>query len=54
MLYPFYDHYSHELNKSELLPKILVYEFEHITKKGRMCKIMFSFSQPGFMGSEVQ
>jgi len=46
---PFYDLYSHEPNKGELLSKFLVYEFEHITKKGRMCVIMISFSQPGFM-----
>ena len=35
MSYPFYDLYSYEQNKGELLSKILVYEFEHITKKGR-------------------
>jgi len=35
MSYPFYDLYSYEQNKGELLFKILVYEFEHITKKGR-------------------
>jgi len=49
MLNPFYDLYSHEPNKGELLSKFLVYEFEHITKKGRMCVTMISFSQPGFM-----
>jgi len=46
---PFYDLYCHEPNKGELLSKFLVYEFEYITKKGRMCVIMISFSQPGFM-----
>jgi len=54
MSYPIYDLYSHELNKGELLSMILVYEFEHTTKKDRMCVIMISFSQPGFMGSKVQ
>jgi len=46
---PFYDFYSHDPNKGELLSKLLVYELEHITKKGRMCVIMISFSQLGFM-----
>jgi len=46
---PFYDLYSHEPNKGELLFKFLVYKFEHITKKGRKCVTMISFSQPGFM-----
>jgi len=46
---PFYDLYSHELKKGELLSKFPVYEFEHITKKDRMGVIMISFSQPGFM-----
>jgi hypothetical protein len=46
---PFYDLYSHQPNKDELLYKFLVYEFKYITKKGRMCVIMISFSQPGFM-----
>jgi len=46
---PFYVLYSHEPNKGELLSKFLVYEFEYITKKSRMCVIMISFSQPGFM-----
>ena len=54
MVYPFYDPYSHEQNKGELLSKFLVYEFEHTTKTGRMCVIMISFCQPGFMGSKVQ
>jgi hypothetical protein len=35
MSYPFYDLYSYEQNKGELLSKILVYKFENITKKGR-------------------
>ena len=51
MLYSFYDLYSHELNKGELLSLLLVSEFEHITKKGGMYVIMISFSQPGFTGS---
>ena len=54
MSYPFYDLYSHEPNEGGLLSKILVYEFEHIIKKGMMCVIMMSFSQPGFMGSKVR
>jgi hypothetical protein len=37
MSYPFYDLDSYERNKGELLSKILVYEVEHITKKGRVC-----------------
>ena len=45
---PFCDRYSHEPNKGELLSKLLVYEFEHITKKGRMCVRMISFSQLSF------
>jgi len=43
MSYPFYDLYSYEQNKGELLSKILVYEFEHITKKGRTCVLCFLF-----------
>jgi len=54
MSYLFYDLYSHEPNNGELLSKILVYEFEHITKKGRMCVIMISFSQLGIIGLKVQ
>ena len=46
---PFHDHYSHKLNKGELLSQFPAYEFEHIIKKGRMCVIMISCSQPGFM-----
>ena len=46
---PFYDLYCHEPNEGELQFKFLVYEFEHITKKGRMSVIMISFSPPGFM-----
>jgi len=46
---PFYDLYFHKPNKGELLSKFLLYEFEHITKKGGMCVTMISFSQPGFM-----
>jgi hypothetical protein len=51
---PFYDLYCPELNKGELLSKILLYKFEYITKKGAMCMTMISISQPGFMGSKVQ
>jgi hypothetical protein len=40
---PFYDLYSHESNKGELLSKFLVYEFEHITKNGWMGVIIISF-----------
>ena len=47
MWYPFNDLYCHQPNKGELLSKILLYEFEHITKKGGMCVIMIYFSQPG-------
>jgi hypothetical protein len=54
MAYPFYDLHSHEPNTSELLSKILVYDFEYITKKGRMFVIMTSSSQLGLMGSKVQ
>jgi len=43
MSYPFYDLYSYEQNKGELLSKILVYELEHITKKGRTCVLCFLF-----------
>jgi hypothetical protein len=45
----FYNRYSQKPNKGELLSKFLVYEFEHITNKGRMYVIKISFSQPGFM-----
>jgi len=51
---PVYDLYCHELNKGELLSNILLYEFEHITKKGGMCVAMIAFSRLGFMGSNVQ
>ena len=44
MSYPLYDLYSRELNKGELLSKILLYKFNHIPKKGVMCVIMISFS----------
>jgi len=46
---PFYDLHCHKPNKGELLSKFLLYEFEHITKKGGMCVTMITFSQPGFM-----
>jgi len=54
MPYPFYDFYSHELNKGELLSKILLYELEHMIKKGWKCVSMICFSQPGFMGSKAK
>jgi hypothetical protein len=46
---PFYDLCCHRPNKGELLSKILLYEFENITKKGKMFVTMISFSQPGIM-----
>jgi len=49
MSYPIYDLYSQEPKKDELLSKVLLYELEHITKKGRKWVIMISFSHPGFM-----
>jgi len=54
MPYPFYDLYSHELNKEELLSKILLYKLEHITKKCGKCVIVISFSQSGFMVSKAK
>jgi hypothetical protein len=54
MSYPFYDLYSYELNKAELLSKILLYELEYITKKGVKCVTKISFSQLGFMGSKAK
>jgi len=41
--------------EDEHLSNILVYEFEHVTKKGGLCVIKVSFSQgPGwFHGSKV-
>jgi len=54
MSYPFYDLYSHDLNNGELLSKILLYEFENITKKGGICVRIISFSPPGFMGSKAK
>jgi hypothetical protein len=54
MSYPFNDYYSHGLKNGELLSKIVVYEFDHITKKDSRCMMMISFSQPGLMGSMVQ
>jgi hypothetical protein len=44
-----------EAYEGEHLSHILVYEFEHITKKGGMCVIKVSFSQgPGwYHGSKV-
>jgi len=44
-----------ELYKDEHLSNILVYEFEHITKKDGMCVIKVSFSQRGwFQKSKVK
>ena len=43
MSYSCNDLYSYEPNKRELLSKMLVYEFEHITKKGRMGVLWFLF-----------
>jgi len=44
-----------EAYEGEHLSNILVYEFEHITKKGGMCVIKDSFSQLGwFHGSKVE
>jgi len=40
---PFDDLYSHEPNKGELRYKILLYEFEHMTKEGGMCVSMIFF-----------
>ena len=54
MLNPFYDLYCHKPNKGELLSKILLYEFEHISKTRRLYVTMLCFSQLGFMGSKVQ
>jgi hypothetical protein len=44
-----------EMYEGEHLSHIVVYEFEHITKKGGMCVIMVSFSQGlgWFQGSTV-
>ena len=44
-----------EAYESEHLSNLVVYGLEHIPKKGRMCVIKVSFSQPGwFHGSKVQ
>jgi hypothetical protein len=44
-----------EAYKDEHQSNILEYGFEHITKKGGMCVIKVSISQPGwFHGSKVQ
>jgi len=50
---PFYDRYCHKPNNGELISKILLYEFELITKKCGMCVTMLSFYQLRFMGSKV-
>jgi len=54
MSYPTYNPDWHKLNNGGILFKILVSEFEHITKTGGMFVYMISFSQPGFMVSKVQ
>jgi hypothetical protein len=46
--------YCDRQNEGEPQSKILLYQFEHITKNGRMCLTMISFSQAGFMESRVQ
>jgi hypothetical protein len=46
---PFCFLYSHQLNTGELLSVFVVFEFQHQPKNARMCVIMISFSQPGFM-----
>jgi hypothetical protein len=44
-----------EGDEGKHLSNILIYEFEHITKKGGMCEIKVSISQPGwFHGSKVE
>ena len=54
MSYPFYDLYSHELKKDEVRSKILLYEFEGITKKGKKSVNMISSSQQDFMGLKAK
>jgi len=54
MSYSIYNLYSHKLNKGEILCKIRLYKLEHITKKGRKCVMMITFSKPGFMESKVK
>jgi len=54
MSYPFYDLYSHELNKGELQFKILLHELEYITKNCGKCVIMISVPQLGFMESKAK
>jgi hypothetical protein len=51
---PINDIHSHELNRGKLLIKILVYIMEHMTANYKMCVIMFSFSQPDWIGCKVQ
>jgi len=44
-----------EVYEDEHLSNLLVYGFEHITKKGGMCVIKVSFAQPGrFHGSKEE
>jgi len=49
VFHPFCDLYCHKQNKGELLFNILLYEFGHITKTGRMDVTMTTFSQLSFM-----
>jgi len=52
---PFMTRKVMEAYEGEHLSITLVYEFEHISKKGRMCVIKVSFSQLGwFHGSKVE
>jgi hypothetical protein len=53
MVKPFYDLHRHDPNKGEHLSRFLVYKFELITKKGRMCVIMISFSQLGSSAKSI-
>ena len=44
-----------EVYEGENLSNILVYDFEHITKRGGICVIKVPFSQPGwFHESKVE
>jgi len=44
-----------EADEDEHLSNSLVYDFDHIIRKGVMCEIEVSFSQPGFFhGSRVE
>jgi len=54
MLNPFYDFYCHEPNTGELVSRMLVFEYEYITRTGAIFVIMISLSLPGSMGSKMQ